>query len=93
MFIGPRPDGLDVCHNNGDRLDNQVGNLRYGTRSENMLDTVPHGRSRASRTHCPSGHEFNEENTRHDVVKGRNGGTVNRRSCRECDRARHRKVA
>lgn len=42
-FIGPRPKGLDVCHNNGDRLDNRAGNLRYDTRSNNQLDRIVHG--------------------------------------------------
>ena len=37
-FLGKRPDGMDVCHNNGDKQDNRVENLRYATRSENNLD-------------------------------------------------------
>ena len=37
-FIGIRPDGLDVCHNDGDKTNNRLSNLRYGTRSENNLD-------------------------------------------------------
>lgn len=39
-FIGPRPCGLDVCHNNSDRLDNRAENLRYATRKSNMHDSV-----------------------------------------------------
>jgi hypothetical protein len=42
-FIGPRPDGCEVLHINGNRLDNSVDNLRYGTRSENMQDALSHG--------------------------------------------------
>lgn len=42
-FIGPRPAGADVCHNNGNRLDNRPENLRYDTRSANHLDRVAHG--------------------------------------------------
>lgn len=42
-FIGPPPDGHEVCHNNGDRADNRLLNLRYGTRSENALDRHLHG--------------------------------------------------
>ena len=37
-FYGPRPDGLEVRHLNGDKLDNRLVNLKYGTRSENRLD-------------------------------------------------------
>ena len=34
-FIGPRPTGLDVCHENHDPSDNRVSNLYYGTRKHN----------------------------------------------------------
>lgn len=42
-FIGPRPEGKDVLHNNGINSDNFVGNLRYGTKLENMADKRVHG--------------------------------------------------
>lgn len=42
-FIGPKPEGHEVLHINGDRLDNRLCNLRYGTRSENMQDALLHG--------------------------------------------------
>ena len=42
-FIGPRPEGLYVLHGDGDPLNNYVGNLRYGTPSENNLDAIGHG--------------------------------------------------
>lgn len=44
-FLGPRPTGLQVCHCNGNPLDNRVGNLRYDTPAGNGADTVRHGRS------------------------------------------------
>lgn len=37
-FLGQRPDGYDVCHKNGNKKDNNVDNLEYGTRSKNNLD-------------------------------------------------------
>lgn len=37
-FLGQRPDGCDVCHKNGNKKDNNVDNLEYGTRSKNNLD-------------------------------------------------------
>lgn len=78
-FLGPRPEKLDVCHNNGDRLDNRLDNLRYGTRKENMTDRDEHGTNYwAQRTHCKNGHEFTPENTR---------VTPTRRWCRACERA------
>lgn len=42
-FLGPVPDGCEVCHNDGDPLNNSVSNLRYGTRSENIKDVVLQG--------------------------------------------------
>lgn len=49
-YVGPCPDGMEACHNNGDRLDNRVSNLRWGTRQDNMLDAVKHGT--LSRSHA-----------------------------------------
>ena len=37
-FIGPCPDGQEVRHGANGIGDNSVGNLCYGTRSENLLD-------------------------------------------------------
>lgn len=34
---------LEVCHRNGDKTDNRLANLRWGTRSENQRDKVRHG--------------------------------------------------
>lgn len=42
-WIGPRPKGLEVCHNNGKRSDSFARNLRYGTRKENAEDCRKHG--------------------------------------------------
>lgn len=43
-FLGPRPDGCDVRHLDGDPLNNRVDNLAYGTRTENILDVYRLGR-------------------------------------------------
>lgn len=42
-FIGPCPDGMEVCHNDGVKTHNHAGNLRYGTRAENNEDRRIHG--------------------------------------------------
>jgi len=42
-FIGTRPDGADVCHNDGNRGHNAFWNLRYGTRADNLADRDEHG--------------------------------------------------
>ena len=79
-FVGPRPDGMDVCHDNGDPADNRLSNLRYGTHSENMYDAVRHGTHYESRrTHCPQKHLYDEANTR--LYQGR-------RYCRACGEER-----
>lgn len=42
-FIGPCPDGMEVCHEDGDRQNSAVGNLRYDTRKNNLADRTRHG--------------------------------------------------
>ena len=42
-FVGPRPDGMECCHANGDRRDNRPCNLRWDTRASNMEDRDRHG--------------------------------------------------
>ena len=82
-FIGPRPDGVDVCHGDGDPANNRLDNLRYGTRSENMLDAVRHGTDHnAAKTHCPRGHELSAENVPPSATKR------GWRTCLACKRAR-----
>lgn len=41
-FIGDRPEGFLVCHNNGKRDDNRVENLRYDTPQGNADDMEKH---------------------------------------------------
>jgi len=41
-FVGKCPDGLECCHNNGDRTDARLENLRWDTRSANTHDAISH---------------------------------------------------
>lgn len=50
-FLGPKPEGTEVCHNNGDPTDCRVENLRYDTRSGNQRDRVIHGTSNRGERH------------------------------------------
>ena len=42
-FHGPRPDGCEVLHINGNLYDNRPENLRYDTHAENMHDIYVQG--------------------------------------------------
>lgn len=81
-FIGPRPEGLEVCHNNGNPGDNRLENLRYDTRSANALDRTKHGNNHCrNRTHCPRGHALQQPN----LVPSR--AKQGHRKCLACQRA------
>lgn len=56
-FVGPCPDGMEGCHNDGDCTNDLLSNLRWDTRSANNLDAVRHHTHHAARkTHCKRGH-------------------------------------
>jgi hypothetical protein len=44
-FIGPRPEIMECCHNDGDCTNNSASNLRYDTKISNERDKVKHGTS------------------------------------------------
>lgn len=85
-FIGPRPVGYEVCHNNGIPSDNRLHNIRYGTQSENTRDMVKHGAHlHARKTHCKHGHPLSGNNLY--IPPGRP-----KRVCKTCVKLRARKV-
>ena len=43
-FIGERPEGYDVCHIDGDCLNNELSNIRYDTRNQNSIDYYRQGK-------------------------------------------------
>jgi hypothetical protein len=78
-FIGPRPEGLFVCHNDGNPANNVVSNLRWGTPSENTHDKKLHGKCHhTNRTHCPREHSLEAPN----LVASQT--TLGRRQCLAC---------
>jgi hypothetical protein len=84
-FVGPRPEGCVTRHLDDDKANNRLGNLCYGTSTENNYDMVRNGKNRnANKTHCPQGRPYDEENT-HWYGTGRH--------CRPCNRAAHRRSA
>ena len=42
-FLGPVPEGMEVCHGSADREDNRLSNLRYDTRAANSADRYRDG--------------------------------------------------
>ncbi len=42
-FVGPCPEGMQCCHNDGNRINNRLENLRWDTRKNNEADKVAHG--------------------------------------------------
>jgi hypothetical protein len=42
-FVGPCPEGMEACHNDGDVLNNRLSNLRWDTRQSNQFDRYKHG--------------------------------------------------
>lgn len=88
-FVGPRPTDGHTRHLDGDRGNNNLSNLCYGTAAENVADTKRHGRIKSGvdhhsrqKTHCPNNHEYSEENT------GYNG--KGERFCKICRREQGR---
>lgn len=92
VFLGPCPEGLITLHGDGNKSNNHLRNLRYGTYKDNYWDAIRHGRKpgkgrggggngrigdwQRSKTHCPQGHEYTPENTRLSKEGWRN--------CRQC---------
>lgn len=84
MLVGPVPDGLELDHLCRVRHCVAPAHLEPVTRRENVLRGASPEQLRAwqtSKTHCPSGHEYNERNT---YVSG------GKRACRACGAARRK---
>lgn len=50
-FVGPCPDGMECCHNNGDGSDNRLENLRWDTHKSNNNDRKLHNRYAVGERH------------------------------------------
>lgn len=44
-FLGPRPDGMDVCHKDDDKTNNRATNLKYDTHAANQREASERGLS------------------------------------------------
>jgi len=79
---GAIPEGMVICHHCDNRKCFNEDHLFLGTPNDNVQDMANKGRAKfgsyqREKTHCPQGHEYNDENTRR-----RDG----RRSCRACNK-------
>lgn len=50
-FVGPCPEGMEGCHNNGNASDNRLENLRWDTHAANNADRKRHGRYAENEAH------------------------------------------
>jgi len=83
-FVGPRPDGMEACHYDGNKTNNRLSNLRWDTKAANAEDAVRVGKRIRfeDQQQCKRGHPRTSENT----YVNSNG----RRLCRECVRKANR---
>lgn len=77
-FVGPRPAGYDCCHWDGDYRNNHLTNLRWGTRKENVQDSIRHGTKARGERHGSA------RLTEADVVEMRRRWAAGKRASLKC---------
>src|SRR5579883_1401312 len=55
-FVGPCPEGMEGCHNDGNPANNSVANLRWDTPSANREDSIRHGTNKNPPIHIGTKH-------------------------------------
>ena|SRR5258708_5873680 len=61
-FVGPKPDSMECCHDNGDRTCNVLSNLRWDTHEGNERDRKRHRELKRNGTHRPVAIETSRTN-------------------------------
>lgn len=51
VLVGPCPEGMEACHNDGNVSNNDLDNLRWGTTQSNIMDNHLHGKRDYSQTY------------------------------------------
>ena len=72
-YIGPRPFGMECCHNNGNPIDNRLENLRWDSHKNNAQDSIKHGTRRDDRGSKHPRTKFTEEDVRMVIYMYRTG--------------------
>lgn len=76
-FVGPRPEGHEGAHFNGDRFDNRLANLRWATPHQNAKDTIRLGRTnRGRKMHLNRLDENQVRWVRRELAAGRTKASV-----------------
>jgi HNH endonuclease/NUMOD4 motif len=82
-FHGPRPPGMEVCHNDGVPSNVAASNLRWDTHEGNMGDKQEHGTTGIKNV-CDNGHEYTPETTYWYTIKSGRKAGKRRRYCKLC---------
>lgn len=72
-FVGPCPDGMECCHDDGNPQNNNLDNLRWDTPRANQADRLKHGTSNRG-SQSPAA-KLNEEQVKEILLLLANGKT------------------
>lgn len=76
-FHGPKPEGYECRHLNGDRNDNRPENLSWGTHKQNAEDAIRHGTTLRGVRHPRAGAKLTDHAVR-EIRQCANAGMKNR---------------
>ena len=88
-LVAPIPPGMQIDHLCRVRACFNPAHLEAVPQAENLRRSPLTWTANRSKTHCPRGHEYSEENTYVVRTKRRDGGFYEGRACIECRRARY----
>ena len=82
-FVGPCPEGLECRHLDGNELNNNLDNLAWGTKAEQIEDKKRHGTFDNSGQLPGEGH-WNNKLTEQQAIEIRTRAKNGERPCRLC---------
>ncbi len=69
-FVGPRPEGMQCCHGDGNAANNRLPNLRWDTPASNRLDSSIHGTEPHGDSHHKSTITAVDAERINDLIRG-----------------------